>query len=125
MIMLTIEEIIEIHSKLILKTGGLDGIRDKGLLESAVFSISNGYGDVEVYPTIEEKAARLAFSIVNNHAFWDGNKRIGILAMLMTLNLNNVLITYTQQELISLGLGTARGTINYDEILSWIINHKS
>ncbi|HCD42672.1 MAG TPA: type II toxin-antitoxin system death-on-curing family toxin [Lachnoclostridium sp.] len=125
MIILTIDEIIQIHSKLILKTGGLDGIRDKGLLESAVFSISNGFDDIEIYPTIEEKAARMAFGIVNNHAFLDGNKRIGILVMLMTLKLNKVVINYSQNELIQLGLGVASGKLGYNEILNWINGHKS
>ena len=107
MIVLTVDEIVGIHSKLIQKTGGLDGIRDKGLLESAVFNISTGFEDVELYPAIEEKAARLAYGIVSNHAFLDGNKRIGVLSMLMTLKLNHVDIKYSQKELIELGLKVA------------------
>ena len=73
---------------------------------------------------MEEKAARIAFGIVNNHAFLDGNKRIGMLSMLMILRLNQVNIKYTQRELIALGLGVADGSIGYDEILDWIISHK-
>ena len=124
MIILTVDEVIKIHGRLIEKTGGLDGLRDRGLLESAVFSISSGFGEIEVYPTVEEKAARIAFGIVNNHAFLDGNKRIGMLSMLMILRLNQVNIKYTQRELIALGLGVADGSIGYDEILDWIISHK-
>ena len=124
MILLTSQEIISIHSKLIVKTGGLDGLRDIGLLESAIASANNAFADVEQYPTVEEKSARLAFAIVNNHSFLDGNKRIGILTMLMTLKLNNVKITYTQQELIDLGLSIADGTLKYKSILEWIINHR-
>lgn len=124
MIILTVDEVIKIHGRLIEKTGGLDGLRDRGLLESAIFSIASGFGDIEVYPTLEEKAARIAFGIVNNHAFLDGNKRIGILSMLMILRLNQIDIKYTQQELIALGLGVADGRISYDEILDWIISHK-
>lgn len=124
MIILTVDEVIKIHGRLIEKTGGLDGLRDRGLLESAIFSIASGFGDIEVYPTLEEKAARIAFGIVNNHAFLDGNKRIGILSMLMILRLNQIDIKYTQQELIALGLGVADGSISYDEILDWIISHK-
>lgn len=124
MIILTVDEVIKIHGRLIEKTGGLDGLRDRGLLESAVFSISSGFGEIEVYPTVEEKAARIAFGIVNNHAFLDGNKRIGMLSMLMILRLNQVDIKYTQRELIALGLGVADGSIGYDEILDWIISHK-
>ena len=124
MIILTVDELIKIHGRLIEKTGGLDGLRDRGLLESAVFSISSGFGEIEVYPTVEEKAARIAFGIVNNHAFLDGNKRIGMLSMLMILRLNQVNIKYTQRELIALGLGVADGSIGYDEILNWVISHK-
>lgn len=124
MIILTVDEIIEIHSLLIKKTGGLDGLRDKGLLESAVFSTSSGFGDIEVYSTIEEKAARFAFGIVNNHAFLDGNKRIGMLSMLMTLKLNHIDLKYSQEELIILGLGVAGGTVDYEGILKWIMEHK-
>ena len=124
MIILTVDELIKIHGRLIEKTGGLDGLRDRGLLESAIFSISSGFGEIEVYPTVEEKAARIAFGIVNNHAFLDGNKRIGMLSMLMILRLNQVNIKYTQRELIALGLGVADGSIGYDEILDWIISHK-
>ena len=124
MIILTVDEVIKIHGRLIEKTGGLDGLIDRGLLESAVFSISSGFGEIEVYPTVEEKAARIAFGIVNNHAFLDGNKRIGMLSMLMILRLNQVNIKYTQRELIALGLGVADGSIGYDEILDWIISHK-
>ena len=76
MIILTVDEIAGLHSKLIKKTGGIDGLRDKGLLESAVFSAQGSFGDEEVYPTVEEKAARLMFALINNHAFVDGNKRI-------------------------------------------------
>ena len=123
MILLTTEEIISIHSKLILKTGGLDGIRDKGLLESAIYSANSSFDDVEQYKTIEEKSARLAYSIVNNHAFIDGNKRIGILVMLMMLKLNNIKISYTQDELINLGLSIASGSSNYDDIYNWINAH--
>ena len=124
MTLLTVEEIVNLHDKLIIKTGGLNGVRDIGLLESAVFNSYGEFDGIESYPTIEEKAARLAYSIVNNHAFIDGNKRIGILIMLMTLKLNNIDLTYSQQELIYAGLSLADGGYQYDDILEWILNHK-
>lgn len=123
MILLTIDEIITIQGKLIAKTGGLDGLRDRGLLESAIHSASNSFDEIEQYPSIEEKSARLAYAIINNHAFVDGNKRIGILVMLMTLKLNNVRITYTQAELIDLGLSVASGKYGYSDIYNWIKRH--
>lgn len=124
MILLTAEEVIELHEKLIERTGGSHGLRDRNLLESAVFSAMSGFADSEAYPTVEEKAARLLFSLTNNHAFVDGNKRIGVLTMLMTLQLNNIKINYTQAELISLGLSVADGKTEYAQILDWILEHK-
>lgn len=125
MILLTVEEISALHDKLIERTGGSHGLRDQSLLESAVYSAMSGFWDNEAYPSVEEKAARLMFSITNNHAFVDVNKRIGVLTMLMTLQLNNVKIKYTQTELISLGLSVADGKTKYTEILDWIMEHKN
>lgn len=124
MILLTVEEVIELHRKLIDRTGGSHGVREDSLLESAVYSAMSSFGDNEIYPSVEEKAARLMFSLTNNHAFVDGNKRIGVLVMLMTLQLNDVKIKYTQAELISLSLSVADGKTDYDKILSWIKEHK-
>ncbi len=123
MILLTVDEIIYLHSKLVVKTGGSDGLRDKGLLESAVFSALGSFGDEEAYPTIEEKAARLMYSLVNNHAFIDGNKRIGVIVMLTTLKLNELELKYTQAELIELGLKTASSYADYNFILNFIKSH--
>lgn len=124
MILLTPDEIIMLHDKLLKATGGLPGLRDHGLLESAVLSVNAGFEDVEQYPTVEEKAARLAYALIANHAFVDGNKRVGVLAMLMTLKLNGAALRYTQQELIGLGLAAADGTAKYDEILEWLRRHE-
>lgn len=123
MILLTVAEIIKLHETLINKTGGANGLRDRDLLESAVYSAVQSFDDVEIYPTVSEKAARLAFSITNNHAFVDGNKRVGIFVMLMTLKLNAVDIIYTQQELINLGLSITDASLMFEDILIWINNH--
>ena len=125
MILLTVDEIIMLHGKLLKTTGGLPGLRDRGLLESAVLGINASFEDIEQYPTVEEKAARLAYALIKNHAFVDGNKRVGVLAMLMTLRLNGVTLWYTQQELIDLGLAAASGIAEYDDILGWIHRHKT
>lgn len=123
MILLTVDEIISLHTKLISKTGGSDGLRDRGLLESAVYGAMGGFGDEEAYPTVEEKAARLMYALVNNHAFVDGNKRIGVLVMLTTLRLNSVELKFTQTELIELGLQTASGKADYEQVLEFIKSH--
>ena len=124
MILLTAEEIIVLHEKLLKATGGLPGLRERGLLESAVFSATAAFEDVEQYPTVEEKAARLCYGLIADHAFVDGNKRVGVLAMLVSLRLNGVALRYTQQELIELGLGVARGDLAYQDILSWLLRHR-
>lgn len=124
MILLTIEEILSLHAKLIAKTGGSREIRDMGLLESAVYSTETSFDDIEQYPSVEEKAARLMFALTSNHAFIDGNKRIGTFVMLITLELNDIPLKFTQEELIELGLSVADGSWNYDKILDWIKKHK-
>lgn len=124
MILLTTEEVIMLHGKLLAATGGLPGLRDRGLLESAVLSVEAGFEDVEQYPTVEEKAARLAYALISDHPFTDGNKRVGVLALLTTLRLNGVALRYTQQALIDLGLAAASGKAGYEEILNWILTHK-
>ena len=124
MITLTVSEILRLHQKLLDATGGLSGTRDLGLLESAVYSANQVFGEEEAYPTVEQRAARLAYAITQNHPFVDGNKRIGMRVMLMTLRLNHVQIQYTQAELIQLGLSVADNSYRYEDILAWINNHK-
>ena len=124
MITLTVSEILRLHQKLLDATGGLSGTRDLGLLESAVYSANQVFGEEEAYPTVEQRAARLAYAITQNHPFADGNKRIGMLVMLMTLQLNHVQIQYTQAELIQLGLSVADNSYRYEDILAWINKHK-
>jgi death-on-curing protein len=124
MISLTVDEIMELHGKLIARTGGSHGLRDYGLLESAVYSALGSFGEEEAYPTVEEKAARLMYALINDHAFVDGNKRIGVLVMLMTLKLNSIAMEYTQTELIALGLSVADGSASYEMVRDWVRNHK-
>jgi len=124
MILLTIDEIVSLHEKLIEKTGGSSGIRDIGLLESAINSAENSFEDVEQYPSVQEKAARLMFSLTNNHAFIDGNKRIGVFTLLMTLQLNGIGLSFSQKELVELGLSVADNSWNYEKILAWIKQHE-
>lgn len=124
MIFLTTDEIIILHSALIKKTGGLDGLRDFGLLESAILSVHASFGGIDKYPTVEEKSARIAYSLANNHPFLDGNKRIAILSMLTTLSLNKIKLKFAQCDSIALGINIADGSWDYDNILQWIMNHK-
>lgn len=123
MMRLTVEEILQLHARILAAFGGSPGLRDRGLLESAVYSADGSFGDTEAYPTITEKAARLAYAITKNHPFVDGNKRVGVMVMLLTLRLNAITLQYTQQELISLGLGIADNRLQYEDVFLWIKNH--
>lgn len=120
MIRLTIEQVLQMHKIMLTETGGTDGVRDIGLLDMALNSAFQSFDGQDLYPTIEEKAARLAFSIVKNHPFVDGNKRVGLFVMLVFLELNGIELTYTQQELVALGLGLADGSIDALMVMGWI-----
>lgn len=120
---LTVEQVIELHSRLIQATGGLDGVRDAGLIESSLSSAFSSYFGIEKYPSIEEKAARLCYSLVNNHAFLDGNKRIGVYVMIIFLELNGIVLNQTDEEIVKLGLGVAASELDYNAILQYIRNH--
>jgi len=125
MITLDVEQIIYLHEKLIKRTGGKDGLRDKGILESALFHAYATFDGEDLYPTIEEKAARQMFALISNHPFMDGNKRIGVFIMLIFLEMNQIKLKYTQEELIKLALDTASGKINANDILTWIESHNA
>ena len=123
MITLNVSEIITLHEKLVNATGGSHGFRDIGLLESAVLGCYQTFDDIELYPTLVEKAARMAYAVCKNHPFIDGNKRVAVTAMLVMLRMNNISLSYTQAELVSLGLGIADGSVDYDKIVTWINDH--
>ena len=125
MITLSLDDILSLHALLVENTGGGDGIRDNGLLSSAVYSPYQTFGEVELYPTLIEKGARLGYALVSNHAFIDGNKRIGLLAMLTFFELNGVTLTFTNAELITLGLSLAQGKTDYNGLLTWLKNHNN
>lgn len=120
---LTTENIIHLHEQLIKATGGCHGIRDEGLLQSAVNAPFHSFDGIELYPSIYGKASKLGYSLTQNHAFIDGNKRIGAHAMLVFLKINNINLSYTQLELSNLFLEIAKGNISQDDLTNWIIAH--
>ncbi|MCD7726457.1 MAG: type II toxin-antitoxin system death-on-curing family toxin [Clostridiales bacterium] len=124
MIILSKEQILLLHTQLLEETGGSDGIRDEGLLDSALNAPFQGFGDTDVFPSIQQKAARLGYGLVKNHAFIDGNKRIGAHAMLVFLALNKVELDYTQEELSEIFLQIAAGESGFEELLRWITSHQ-
>ena len=121
MIVLNKEQVIKLHRKLIDKTGGLDGVRDEGLLESALASAFHTFDSVELYPSAAAKIARVAFSLISNHPFVDGNKRIGTYVMLVLLELNNIGVDFSDDDVIRVGLEIANGTMNDSELLNLIL----
>ena len=120
---ISISYIIKLHEKLIKATGGSNGLRDERLLESALENSKATFDGADLYPTIEEKCTTICFSLVNNHPFVDGNKRIGVYVMLVLLEYNGIKLNFTQKELVDLGLGIATGELKQNDILNWIKNH--
>lgn len=120
---LSIPQIVMMHSALIRETGGMDGIRDENLLDSAVNAPFQTFGGEYLYKTLEAKAARLGYSLIKNHSFVDGNKRIGMLAMMVFLELNGAGLNCSDQDIIETGLKLATGEMDDKQLLEWILRH--
>ena len=125
MIKFSKEKILLLHKILAEATGGSAGVRDEALLDSALESAFAGFGDKEFYPTKEEKGARLGYALISNHAFVDGNKRIGLYVMLSFLEMNGIRLECTDDELVHVGLSVADGGMDYDDLLRWVIEHRA
>lgn len=123
MIVLTKSQVLLVHKMMIEKTGGLDGVRDESLLDSALNVPFQTFDGKDIYPALLPKAAALCRSLVSNHPFADGNKRTGVHTMLIFLEINGVELNYMQNDLVELGLGVASGKMAYDDILIWLIEH--
>ena len=124
MIKIDVNNALTLQKLVIELTGGTAGIRDNTLLDAALNSAFQCFDNKELYPSIEEKGARLGFNLVSNHAFVDGNKRIGLLVMLTFLEINGIKLSFTDDELIKIGLALANGKMKYENILNWIKDHK-
>lgn len=115
------EIIIEIHQKMIEKTGGRKGIRDINILNSTISSIYQTFDGKDLYPTIIEKAARLCYQLNMNHAFIDGNKRIAMHMLALFLRMHDIEYRPSNQEVIDVGLSLASNKMNYNSLLEWVI----
>ena len=124
MIKFSNEKVKLLHQLMAEATGGSVGVRDEGLLDSAIEGAFATFDGVELYQTKEEKAAHLGYSLISNHAFVDGNKRIGVYVMLSFLELNGIHIESSDEDIVAMGLGVADGSMNQDDILSWIMEHR-
>ena len=118
------QQVLYLHEELIRETGGSGGLRDEGLLDSALNAPFQGFGDVDSFPSLQQKGARLGYGLICNHAFVDGNKRIGAHAMLLFLSLNGIELEYTQNELSDMILDVAAGNLRFEDMVKWIIKHQ-
>ena len=120
---LTKRQVLMLHSALIAESGGWDGIRDEGLLDSAINTPLQTFASKDLYPTVLEKAARLGFGLIRNHPFFDGNKRIGTHAMLVFLAINSTTLSYEDNDLINTILSAAAGELDDAGLLNWLQGH--
>ena len=118
-------QVLKLHDALLEEFGGTSGIRDQGLLDSALNTPFATFGGKYLYPSLQAKAAQLGFGLVSNHPFVDGNKRTGAHIMLVFLAINGVDLNYTEEELIDVVLQVASGNINAQELLEWILEHQA
>nr|WP_297708289.1 type II toxin-antitoxin system death-on-curing family toxin [uncultured Butyrivibrio sp.] len=121
---LTQKQILMMHKQLVEQTGGSDKVLDYGLLNSALETPFQTFDGKELYPTIQEKGARLGFGLIKNHCMEDGNKRIGTHSMLVFLALNGIELQYTQKELYEIILDIAASKKEYEDLLQWVMDHQ-
>lgn len=121
--MITFAEALKIHSILIDRFGGINGLRDKGLLESALTRPFQAFDSKELYPTPIEKAAAILESIVKNHPFIDGNKRTGYVLARLILMDSGFDINANQEQKYKFVIRISKGELTYEQILEWFKNH--
>lgn len=122
---LTLEQILTIHTDQIERYGGSHGLRDLGLLESAVYRPGSTFGGGELYPTIFKKASALVHSLLLNHPFVDGNKRTAVASMVLFLEANKQKFSISEKELIDFALWVENNKPSIEEIAAWIEKHIS
>ena len=124
MIKLSKEKVLVLHELMAKETGGDPSLRDVALLESALESAFATFDGSDLYPTICEKGARLGYALISNHAFVDGNKRIGMYIMLTFLEVNGIHMDCTNEDVVHAGLSVAAGTMDYEGLLAWVREHR-
>lgn len=124
MIKFSKDKVLLLHKLIAQETGGSVGVRDEGLLESALEVAFSTFDGQELYPSKEEKGARLGYNLISNHAFVDGNKRIGMYVMLTFLEVNGIHMDCTNDDVAETGLAVAAGNVDYDALLQWVRDHR-
>ena len=117
---LRLAEVLELHRRLIQQSGGMSGLRDLGLLEASLAQPRQSFAGVDLYPGLTAKAAALGFSLIQNHPFVDGNKRIGHAAMETTLVLNGFELSAKVEAAEAAVLAVASGKLNRDALTRWV-----
>lgn len=120
---LSLQEVYDLHRRVIGQSGGSTGVRDAGAAESAVAQPFQTFGGKELYPTLTQKAASLGYFIIQNHPFVDGNKRTGHAAMEVTLVMNGFEIAAEIDEQEQVILSLASGTLSREQLTEWLENH--
>lgn len=120
MIKFTKERVLLLYEFIVEATGGAFGIRDEKILDSALEASYQTFDGNELYPSKEEKAARLGYGLVANHPFVDGNKRIGIYVMISFLEVNGINIEFTDEEIEKLAISIADGAYKYDDVIKFL-----
>src|SRR4030067_3141656 len=118
--LLKVAEVLEIHRAVVEQGGGVASVRDLRLLESAVAQPRATFDGNDLYPSVEEKAAALGFSLIRNHPFTDGNKRGGHAAIEATLMMNGLQLRSSVDEAERVILGVAAGTASRDDLVAWV-----
>ena len=121
--MIELKDVLTIHKILIDQFGGSSGVRDLEALESALARPFGTFDNLEFYPSPEEKSAAIIESIVKNHPFVDGNKRVGYVLMRLFLLEEKIDIEATEEEKYQFVIGIASGKLDFESILNWIKNH--
>ena len=124
MIKFSRDKVLLLHQIISAETGGDPELRNINLLDSALESAFQTFDGQELYPTKEEKAARIGYALISSHAFVDGNKRIGIYVLLTFLETNGIKIRPSNEEVVRVGLSTAAGKMKYEDILAWILENE-
>jgi death on curing protein len=117
------EAILQLHELSIKTYGGSHGLRDEGLLESAIGRAYQTFGGEDLYPTAIEKAAAIFESLVINHPFVDGNKRTGFLGMYAVLQMGGIDLTAAQADAYTFTIAVSTGEKKYDDIVAWLKNN--
>lgn len=123
MIWITADDVITLHSLVIKKSGGIDGLRDRSVLESAISAPLQSFGGTDLFPGNIHKIARIGFGLASNHAFLDGNKRIGAMVVQLLLKWNGYSLQLQEGELADMFISIASGVAHETDLRKWIQQH--